>query len=255
MSDETAVEEAPADEVEEVDEAREAIIVKLDTALEEGVLETFVKPGDDIWIRVSRDSWVQTAETLRNAMGFRYFSFLSAIDWMPSPYGRDMDSQVDLTLTPPEDDGAEPEPQETGYAGGDTRFQVFMRVNDITTGRAVTIKCDLPDGDLSIPTIIPVYPGANWHEREAAEMFGITFVGHPNPVHLYLPGAFEGHPMRKDFALLARRIKPWPGIVDVEQMPGDDEDSDGPSGSEDAAASTTATGPDEPSGSEDGADS
>ncbi len=58
-------------------------------------------------------------------------------------------------------------------------------------------------------------------------MFGVDFVGHPNLIHIYLPGDFEGHPMRKDFPLLARRVKPWPGIVDVEPMPGgDDEDAD-----------------------------
>ena len=51
-------------------------------------------------------------------------------------------------------------------------------------------------------------------------MFGITFDGHPGLRHLYLPGEFEGHPLRKDFPLLARLVKPWPGIVDVEPMPG-----------------------------------
>lgn len=224
MSDETAVEEAEAEEVVEVDEAREALVGEIGEAMGDGIVETFVKPNDDIWIRVNRDAWVTTMDTLKNQMSFNYFSFLSAIDWMPSPFGRDMDSQVDLAMNPPEDgDDGVPE-IETGYAGGDTRFQVFTRVNDVFGERAVTIKCDLPDNDLTIPTIIPVYPGANWHEREAAEMFGIKFVGHPNPRHLYLPGAFEGHPMRKDFALLSRRIKPWPGIVDVEQMPGDDDE-------------------------------
>ena len=56
-------------------------------------------------------------------------------------------------------------------------------------------------------------------------MYGITFVGHPHLVHIYLPGAFEGFPLRKDFPLLAREVKPWPGIVDVEPMPdeGDEE--------------------------------
>jgi NADH-quinone oxidoreductase subunit C len=39
-----------------------------------------------------------------------------------------------------------------------------------------------------------------------------------------LPGAFEGNPMRKDFPLLARRVKPWPGLVDVEPLPGEDDD-------------------------------
>ena len=50
-------------------------------------------------------------------------------------------------------------------------------------------------------------------------MFGITFVGHPGLRHIYLPGDFEGNPLRKDFPLLARIVKPWPGIVDVEPMP------------------------------------
>ena len=230
MTNESAVEETNAEVVAEVDETREAIISSLAHDIGDGIVETFVKPGDDVWVRVTREAWSETANALRFNMGFGYFNFLSAIDWQPSPYGRDMDSQVDLTLDPPEaDDVTDVGGIETGYAGGDTRFQVFARVNDITSGRAVTVKCDLPDDDLSIPTWIPVYPGSNWHEREAAEMFGLTFIGHPNPRNLYLPGAFEGHPMRKDFALLARRIKPWPGIVDVEQMPGEDDEEGGDS--------------------------
>ncbi len=222
MSDETAVAETEDAEVVLVDEARDALLAELTTELADGFVESHLQAGDDLWVRVHRDAWVDAASTLMH-MGFSYFSFLSAIDWLPSPYGRDMTSQVDLTLDPPDDD-AEPEQMESGVAGGDTRFQMFARVNDVATGRAVTIKADLPDDDLSVGTWIPVYPGANWHEREVAEMYGITIVGHPNPRKLYLPGDFQGHPMRKDYALLARRIKPWPGIVDVEPMPGDEED-------------------------------
>jgi NADH-quinone oxidoreductase subunit C len=64
-----------------------------------------------------------------------------------------------------------------------------------------------------------VFAGADWHERETWEMFGISFAGHPGLRNIYLPGDFEGHPLRKDFPLLARHVKPWPGIVDVEPMP------------------------------------
>ncbi len=213
-------------DVIEVDEGREALLSELADELGGDIVESFVKPGDDVWIRVSREAWVPTADVLKNRLGYEFFNFLSAIDWLPSPFGRDMDSQVDVAMLKAQ--GEEPDAPdttiETGYAGGDTRFQIFARVNDINSERAVTIKCDLPDGDLSIPTWIPVYPGANWHEREAMEMFGISFTGHPNPRKLYLPGDFQGHPMRKDFALLSRRIKPWPGIVDVEPMPGDGEE-------------------------------
>ena len=228
MSDGETVEEEVA---VEVDHEREAMLSEIQDELGSDVVETFVKPGDDVWIRVTRDAWVTTAETLKNKLGFGFLNFISAIDWKPSPFGRDMDSQVDLAMSKAQGDvpDAPDLTIETGYAGGDTRFQVFARVNDVSTGRAVTIKADVPDEDLAVPTWIPVYPGANWHEREVMEMFGITVTGHPNPRKLYLPGAFEGNPMRKDFALLARRIKPWPGIVDVEQMPGDDDEEGGES--------------------------
>ena len=117
----------------------------------------------------------------------------------------------------------------TGYAGGDTRFQVFARLyNSSTEHCGVTLKADVPDDDLADRARwIPVYAGANWHEREACEMFGIDVRRATRTSrNLYLPGDFEGHPLRKDFPLLARRVKPWPGIVDVEPMPGDDDDAD-----------------------------
>jgi NADH-quinone oxidoreductase subunit C len=82
---------------------------------------------------------------------------------------------------------------------------------------------------------VSVYPGADWHEREAWEMYGFTFDGHPSLRHLYLPSEFEGHPLRKDFPLLAREVKPWPGLVDVEGMPGGDDDDAGEPGEPGAA--------------------
>jgi NADH-quinone oxidoreductase subunit C len=62
-------------------------------------------------------------------------------------------------------------------------------------------------------------------------MFGIMFEGHPNLTHLYLPDSFLGNPLRKSFPLLSREVKPWPGTVDVEAMPGGevDEEDEGPS--------------------------
>ncbi len=54
-------------------------------------------------------------------------------------------------------------------------------------------------------------------------MFGIDFNGHPDLRNMYLPTEFEGFPLRKDFPLLARIVKPWPGIVDVEPMPTEEE--------------------------------
>ncbi|NNF55362.1 MAG: NADH-quinone oxidoreductase subunit C, partial [Acidimicrobiales bacterium] len=73
------------------------------------------------------------------------------------------------------------------------------------------------------------------------EMFGITFTGHPGLRPLYLPGDFEGNPLRKDFPLLARIIKPWPGIVDVEPMPEVENDEAAPAPAPVATESTDGT--------------
>jgi len=148
---------------------------------------------------------------------------LSAIDWMPSPFGRDMEAEQDWAVHGRDESEAEPMVQ--GYAGGSTRFQVFARVYSLYDHLGVTLKVDVPDDTLAVDTWVSVYSGVNWHEREAHEMYGIVFEGHPGLRHLYLPGDFEGHPLRKDFPLVSRRVKPWPGIVDVEGMPGDDDES------------------------------
>ena len=214
--------EAPVEEAVEVDERREAVVASLQTELGDALVGTHVDPGREVWARVSLESWVSTGTFARDGLRCHYFEFLSAIDWMPSPFGRDMDSQEDLEVHGRTD--KTPDAQVTGYAGGDTRFQLLARVHDPVGGLGVVLKADLGDDPeaLVAGSWSPIYAGANWHEREAWEMFGITFTGHPKLTHLYLPGAFEGHPLRKDFPLLSRRVKPWPGIVDVEPMPGEE---------------------------------
>ncbi len=204
---------SPAETVPAVDAARDGTVASIRAALGDAVVDTLVKPGDDVWIRVRTADWKSSLGTLRGSLGYDYFCFLSAIDWMPSPYGRG------------EDDPTEPAPERDttirpGYCGGDTRMQVFARVVSSATRVGVTIKADVPDENPTIESVSAVYAGANWHERETHEMFGIRFDGHPDLRNMYLPSDFEGHPLRKDFPLLARMVKPWPGIVDVEPLPG-----------------------------------
>ena len=210
--------------VSNTDAAGLELLGRLRDALGDSVLDTHCADGET-WVRVERDAWADLAAHLRDHEGFAFFNFLSAVDWLPSPFGRDMDSFVDNELDPPEP--KERPAMQTGVSGGDTRFQLLARVNDVESHRCVIAKADLPDDDLRAPSLVAVYPGADWHEREAWEMFGIDFDGHPGLRHIYLPGAFEGNPLRKDYPLLARRVKPWPGIVDVELMPGEsDSDAD-----------------------------
>jgi len=196
------------------DEVREAELARVTDALGAAALETHLKAGDDMWVRVDASAWRTVAETLRG-LGYTYFCFLSAIDWMPSPFGKG------------EDDPTEPAPERDmtvrqGYAGGATRFQMLARLVQPRTSLGINIKADVPEDTMSVETWSGVFSGANWHEREAHEMFGIGFAGQPDLRNMYLPTEFEGNPLRKDFPLLARMVKPWPGIVDVEPLPGDD---------------------------------
>jgi len=219
------------------DEAREELLGRFVEALGDAVVDSHIVVDKDLWIRISVDAWQEAGQVARNQLQARYFGFLSAIDWMPSPFGRSMDSEVDRLLdsaaaadgqADTDDEVSEASGFEHGFAGGETRFQVFARVASIgnqANNWGVTLKVDVPDDTLALSTWTKVYAGADWHEREAHEMFGIDFTGHPALRNMYLPTGFEGHPLRKDFPLLARHVKPWPGIVDVEQMPTSDADA------------------------------
>jgi NADH-quinone oxidoreductase subunit C len=174
----------------------------------------------DLVVRVRRDAWRRTAQVCKETLGCDYLSFVAGIDWMPTPAVAEEGSGD--TSTP-----AQPKEQTYGAAGSDGRYQVFALVE--STRRKswrVILKTDLPDDDLHVDSWVATYPGADWHEREAWEMYGFVFDGHPSLRHLYLPAEFEGHPLRKDYPLLAREVKPWPGLVDVEPMPGEPDDGE-----------------------------
>jgi NADH-quinone oxidoreductase subunit C len=220
--------EAGEAEVADVDEERQALLEAFQADLGDAVVGSHIRAGDDLWIRVTTEAWREAADVARAKHGMRYFCVLSGIDWRPSPFGRYEDSEID---TPVADKLAAPFELASGFAGGETRFQVFARVRDVIGHRDLTLKADVPDDTMTVPSWTPVYAGADWHERETWEMLGISFEGHPDLRHLYLPTGFEGFPLRKDYPLLARVVKPWPGIVDVEPMPGgDDSGSEGEGG-------------------------
>ena len=200
------------------DELREAILAEFTDKLGDALVASELIAGRDLFIRVDRAAWARAGEVAKN-LGFRFFDYVSAVDWLPSPFGRYEDAEVDKALAA----AAAPAPAEIkhGYTGGEARFQVIARVYDINRKVGVHLRADVGD-DLRIDTWVGNYAGANWHEREIHEMYGITFVGHPYLANIYLPTGFEGYPLRKDYPLLARVVKPWPGIVDVEPMIGED---------------------------------
>jgi NADH-quinone oxidoreductase subunit C len=102
--------------------------------------------------------------------------------------------------------------------GPDRGFEVVSHLYSVSHRHNVRVKVQLPAEDPSCPTISDLFPTSDWHERETMEMFGIRFEGHPQPVKLLLSEPFEGQPLRKDFRLMSREAKPWPGLVEGEDL-------------------------------------
>jgi len=100
----------------------------------------------------------------------------------------------------------------------DSGFDVVLSVYSATHRHRALLRTRVPRSAPRLDSLVPVFAGADWHERETHEMFGIEFTGHPGLAPLLLPPGFEGHPLRKDFVLAARVAKEWPG----EKEPGGD---------------------------------
>jgi NADH-quinone oxidoreductase subunit C len=93
----------------------------------------------------------------------------------------------------------------------DAGLAVVAHLWSTTARHGVLVRTRVPWEAPELPTVVDVYVGAGWHERETYEMFGLAFAGHPDLSPLLLPPEFEGHPLRKDFVLASRVAKPWPG--------------------------------------------
>jgi len=131
---------------------------------------------EPLTLEVAPHRWVTSATALRDGAGCTYFDWLSAVDEL--------------------DDG----------------FGVVCHLAALRADRVdhVLLRTLLPREQARIHSLQDVFAGATWHERETHEMFGIEFVGGASGP-LLLPDGFEGHPLRKDFVLVSRVVKPWPG--------------------------------------------
>jgi NADH-quinone oxidoreductase subunit C len=126
-------------------------------------------------VDVNPARWVEALEFARDGLGCAFFDWLTAVDELADGFG------------------------------------VVAHVYSPESGHHLLIRTRVPRAEPVLPTATGVYRGADWHERETYEMFGVVFTGHPNPVPLLLPDGFEGYPLRKEFVLAARVAKAWPG--------------------------------------------
>jgi NADH-quinone oxidoreductase subunit C len=87
------------------------------------------------------------------------------------------------------------------HESGRELHAVYHLISVTHGGRRVRLEVTCPETDRHIPSVVAVYPAANWHERETWDLFGIEFDGHPSLTRILMPDDWPGHPQRKDYPL------------------------------------------------------
>jgi NADH-quinone oxidoreductase subunit C len=90
------------------------------------------------------------------------------------------------------------------YPDARDRFGVVYGLLNVTTGERVWVKTFLNEPDLTLPSAVPLWKGADWLEREVYDMYGIRFAGHPDLRRILMPEEFTSYPLRKDYPMRGR---------------------------------------------------
>jgi NADH-quinone oxidoreductase subunit C len=147
------------------------------------ILDTGSQHGDE-WARVRRDAWTAVATFLRDDPSTK------------------MEMFIDLTVV----DRFSTEP----------RFDVVLHLYSVSRKHRVRLYAGVPEEDPTLETLVPVWGGANWFEREAYDLYGVRFKGHPDLRRILMYPEFVGHPLRKDYPKEKRQplVRRQPGSVD-----------------------------------------
>jgi NADH-quinone oxidoreductase subunit C len=119
---------------------------------------------DELTVTVPREAIVQACTAVKTA-GYNFFEDVTAVDWYPS----------------------------------EPRFQITYHILSMSLKQRVRLVVRLNSGDAAIDSITPVWPAANFYEREIFDLFGIHVGGHPNLRRIMMPEDWKGHPLRKDY--------------------------------------------------------
>ncbi len=165
------------------------------------LITNIVVQHGEISAEVSPENWQQVCTQLRDDAQFSFEQLidLCGIDYLSFGQGEWQTEGV----------------SSTGFSRGrfswenretekmEKRFAVVINILSIKHNRRLRLKCFAPDtGILAVPSLIKVWSSANWFEREAFDLFGIIFVGHPDLRRILTDYGFIGHPLRKDFPLI-----------------------------------------------------
>ena len=147
---------------------------KLRNVFGESVVESGIR-FDELTVTLKADSWLALAKTLRDHADFKF------------------DQLIDLC-------GLDYSEFSGGVSG--TRYAVVYHLLSLDHNRRVRVKVFAADDDLPmLPSVIDIWPAANWFEREAFDLFGVIFTDHPDLRRILTDYGFIGHPFRKDFPI------------------------------------------------------
>ncbi|MET1062649.1 MAG: NADH-quinone oxidoreductase subunit C [Aeromicrobium sp.] len=133
-------------------------------------IEKVVVDRDEITFYIRRQLLLETVTHLRNDPVLR-FEFCSSVSGVHFPH-------------------------ETGR-----ELHVVYHLLSMTHNRRIRLEVTIPDDDRHLPSVVPIYPTADWQERETWDFFGIIFDGHPGLTRILMPDDWPGHPQRKDYPL------------------------------------------------------
>ena len=139
------------------------------------IIATGSQHGNE-WARVSREGWRAVATFLRDDPATK------------------LDMFIDLTAVDRFGGGGPGAPAEDP-----PRFDVVMHLYSVGLKHRVRLYCGAPEEDASVDSVVSIWAGANWFEREAYDMYGVRFKGHPDLRRILMYPEFVGHPLRKDY--------------------------------------------------------
>lgn len=185
-----------------------ALAGRLQEKFGDGLQSVQVDVGE-VTVELAPGDLIELATVLRDDFGFEMLIDLCGVDY--AGYGRDewqveessgsgfsrgVDAATAGRLTALDDDLCVEKPREA------RRFAVVYHLLSVSNNQRLRLRVFAPDDDLPVvPSVIPVWNCADWFEREAFDLFGILFEGHPDLRRLLTDYGFIGHPFRKDFPL------------------------------------------------------
>lgn len=164
--------------------ARE-VLERLQKKFPQEVLGTHSMHGDDTAV-VPRTALLTICTWLKEspAMDFAMLTDLTTVDYL----GMKPNVRV-----------ASPGAEKAGSGVGKPRFEVVYHLNSLSHGIRLRLKVPLEGDDPSLPSVVALWKSANWMEREAWDLYGIRFEGHPDLRRILMYEEFVGHPLRKDY--------------------------------------------------------